>query len=74
MNRCDYLDPALGVDRRKRYRSRCELVEIGFDMLTRAKSYHLRDDLIVIASEHDEFLIPQENLDCFVVLRLAMTN
>lgn len=42
MNRCDYLDPALAWTGVKDTGRGVSLSEIGFDMLTRAKSYHLR--------------------------------
>jgi acyl-CoA reductase-like NAD-dependent aldehyde dehydrogenase len=43
MNRCDYIDPALvwtGVKDTGKGRA---MSEIGFDNLTRPKSYHLRE-------------------------------
>ena len=42
MNRCDYLDPALAWTGVKNTGRGVSLSEIGYDMLTRAKSYHLR--------------------------------
>ncbi|MCW5692626.1 MAG: aldehyde dehydrogenase family protein [Pseudolabrys sp.] len=42
MNRCDYLDPALAWTGVKDTGRGVSLSEIGYDMLTRAKSYHLR--------------------------------
>lgn len=42
MNRCDYLDPALAWTGVKDTGRGVSLSEIGYDMLTRVKSYHLR--------------------------------
>ena len=42
MNRCDYLDPALAWTGVKDTGRGASLSEIGYDMLTRPKSYHLR--------------------------------
>ncbi|NDB67566.1 MAG: aldehyde dehydrogenase family protein [Methylocystaceae bacterium] len=42
MNRCDYLDPALAWTGVKDTGRGVSLSEIGYDMLTRPKSYHLR--------------------------------
>jgi acyl-CoA reductase-like NAD-dependent aldehyde dehydrogenase len=42
MNRCDYLDPALAWTGVKDTGRGVSLSEIGYDMLTRAKSFHLR--------------------------------
>lgn len=42
MNRCDYLDPALAWTGVKDTGRGVSLSQIGYDMLTRAKSYHLR--------------------------------
>lgn len=42
MNRCDYLDPALAWTGVKNTGRGVSLSEIGYDMLTRAKSFHLR--------------------------------
>ena len=38
MNRCDYLDPAAGLDRRQGHRPRREPVALGYEALTRPKS------------------------------------
>lgn len=42
MNRCDYLDPALAWIGVKDTGRGCSLSVLGFDALTRPKSYHLR--------------------------------
>jgi acyl-CoA reductase-like NAD-dependent aldehyde dehydrogenase len=42
MNRCDYLDPALAWTGVKNTGRGCSLSVLGFDALTRPKSYHLR--------------------------------
>jgi acyl-CoA reductase-like NAD-dependent aldehyde dehydrogenase len=42
MNRCDYLDPALAWTGVKDSGRGCTLSRIGFESLTRPKSYHLR--------------------------------
>ncbi|NBU15235.1 MAG: aldehyde dehydrogenase family protein [Alphaproteobacteria bacterium] len=42
MNRCDYLDPALAWTGVKDTGRGVSLSAIGYDMVTRAKSYHLR--------------------------------
>ncbi len=42
MNRCDYLDPALAWTGVKRSGRGCTLSEIGYEHLTRPKSYHMR--------------------------------
>lgn len=42
MNRCDYLDPALAWTGVKHSGKGCSLSEIGYEKLTRPKSYHLR--------------------------------
>ncbi len=42
MNRCDYLDPALAWTGVKDSGRGCTLSPLGFDALTRPKSYHLR--------------------------------
>lgn len=42
MNRCDYLDPALAWTGIKQSGRGCTLSEIGYEHLTRPKSYHLR--------------------------------
>jgi acyl-CoA reductase-like NAD-dependent aldehyde dehydrogenase len=45
MNRCDYLDPALAWTGVKDTGRGVSLSEIGYAMLTRPKSYHLRHAL-----------------------------
>ena len=42
MNRCDYLDPALAWTGVKHSGRGCTLSRIGYEVLTRPKSYHLR--------------------------------
>ena len=42
MNRCDYLDPGLAWTGVKDPGTGVTLSVLGFDYLTRAKSYHLR--------------------------------
>ena len=42
MNRCDYLDPALAWTGVKNSGRGCTLSRLGFDYLTRPKSYHLK--------------------------------
>ncbi|MFQ5971059.1 MAG: aldehyde dehydrogenase family protein [Alphaproteobacteria bacterium] len=42
MNRCDYLDPALAWTGVKHSGRGCALSRIGYEVLTRPKSYHLR--------------------------------
>jgi hypothetical protein len=42
MNRSDYLDPALAWTGVKDTGRGCSLSVLGFDALTRPKSYHLR--------------------------------
>jgi acyl-CoA reductase-like NAD-dependent aldehyde dehydrogenase len=42
MNRCDYLDPALAWTGVKDSGRGCTLSPLGYEQLTRAKSYHLR--------------------------------
>jgi len=42
MNRCDYLDPALAWTGVKDSGRGCTLSKLGFDYLTRPKSFHLR--------------------------------
>ncbi|VAW83976.1 Aldehyde dehydrogenase [hydrothermal vent metagenome] len=42
MNRCDYLDPALAWSGFKNSGRGCTLSEIGYEQLTRPKSFHLR--------------------------------
>ena len=45
MNRCDYLDPALAWTGVKDSGHGCSLSRVGFEQLTRPKSYHLRTQL-----------------------------
>ena len=45
MNRCDYLDPALAWTAVKNSGRGCSLSLLGFDSLTRPKSYHLKASL-----------------------------
>jgi acyl-CoA reductase-like NAD-dependent aldehyde dehydrogenase len=45
MNRCDYLDPALAWTGVKNSGRGCTLSHLGFDYLTRPKSYHLKTQL-----------------------------
>ena len=45
MNRCDYLDPALAWTGVKDTGRGASLSPIGFEMLTRPKSYHLRHEI-----------------------------
>jgi acyl-CoA reductase-like NAD-dependent aldehyde dehydrogenase len=45
MNRCDYLDPALVWTGVKDTGKGAGLSEIGYDNLTRPKSYHLREKI-----------------------------
>ena len=45
MNRCDYLDPALAWVGVKESGRGCALSQIGFDQLTRPKSFHLKTKL-----------------------------
>jgi acyl-CoA reductase-like NAD-dependent aldehyde dehydrogenase len=45
MNRCDYLDPALAWTGVKDSGRGCTLSQLGFDQLTRPKSFHLRTDV-----------------------------
>jgi acyl-CoA reductase-like NAD-dependent aldehyde dehydrogenase len=45
MNRCDYLDPALAWTGVKDSGRGCTLSHLGFDQLTRPKSFHLRTAL-----------------------------
>ena len=45
MNRCDYLDPALAWTGVKNSGRGCTLSRLGFDYLTRPKSYHLKTKL-----------------------------
>lgn len=42
MNRCDYLDPALAWTGLKNSGRGCTLSEIGYEQLTRPKSFHLK--------------------------------
>jgi acyl-CoA reductase-like NAD-dependent aldehyde dehydrogenase len=42
MNRCDYLDPALAWTGVKDTGRGCTLSRVGYEYLTRPKSYHLR--------------------------------
>ena len=42
MNRCDYLDPALAWVGVKDSGRGCTLSTLGYDQLTRPKSFHLR--------------------------------
>jgi acyl-CoA reductase-like NAD-dependent aldehyde dehydrogenase len=42
MNRCDYLDPALSWTGVKNFGRGCTLSKVGYDALTRPKSYNLR--------------------------------
>ena len=42
MNRCDYLDPALAWVGVKNSGNGCTLSELGYEQLTRPKSYHLK--------------------------------
>ena len=42
MNRCDYLDPALAWTGVKDSGRGCTLSRLGYDYLTRPKSFHLR--------------------------------
>lgn len=43
MNRCDYLDPALAWSGVKQSGVGCTLSQLGFDQLTRPKSFHLKN-------------------------------
>jgi len=45
MNRCDYLDPALAWTGVKNTGRGASLSRIGFEMLTRPKSFHLRETI-----------------------------
>ncbi len=42
MNRCDYLDPALAWTGIKDSGRGCTLSRVGYEVLTRPKSFHLR--------------------------------
>jgi acyl-CoA reductase-like NAD-dependent aldehyde dehydrogenase len=43
MNRCDYLDPALAWTGVKNSGRGCTLSSVGFEHMTRPKSYHLKN-------------------------------
>jgi len=45
MNRCDYLDPALAWTGVKDSGRGCALSRVGYEHLTRPKSFHLRTAL-----------------------------
>ena len=45
MNRCDYLDPALAWTGVKNSGRGCTLSSVGYETLTRPKSFHLRTKL-----------------------------
>jgi acyl-CoA reductase-like NAD-dependent aldehyde dehydrogenase len=45
MNRCDYLDPALAWAGVKNSGRGCSLSRVGYEQLTRPKSFHLRTAL-----------------------------
>ncbi|MNI31019.1 Phenylacetaldehyde dehydrogenase [compost metagenome] len=45
MNRCDYLDPALAWTGVKNSGRGVTLSRLGYDNLTRAKSFHLRHEI-----------------------------
>ncbi len=45
LNRCDYLDPALAWTGVKDSGRGCSLSRLGYDALTRPKSFHLRTRL-----------------------------
>jgi acyl-CoA reductase-like NAD-dependent aldehyde dehydrogenase len=45
MNRCDYLDPALAWTGVKHSGRGCTLSVVGYESLTRPKSFHLRTDV-----------------------------
>ena len=45
INRCDYLDPALAWTGVKRSGRGCSLSTIGYESLTRPKSFHIREVL-----------------------------
>jgi acyl-CoA reductase-like NAD-dependent aldehyde dehydrogenase len=45
MNRCDYLDPALAWTGVKDSGRGCTLSVLGYDQLTRPKSFHLRTQI-----------------------------
>jgi acyl-CoA reductase-like NAD-dependent aldehyde dehydrogenase len=46
MNRCDYLDPALAWTGVKDSGRGCALSVLGFEQLTRPKSFHLRTQTV----------------------------
>jgi acyl-CoA reductase-like NAD-dependent aldehyde dehydrogenase len=46
MNRCDYLDPGLAWTGVKDSGRGASLSALGYEMLTRPKSYHLRDQIV----------------------------
>ncbi len=55
MNRCDYLDPALAWTGVKDSGRGCTLSRLGFDYLTRPKSFHLRTtSSLVLRQAQDE--------------------
>jgi acyl-CoA reductase-like NAD-dependent aldehyde dehydrogenase len=43
LNRCDYLDPSLAWTGVKNSGRGCTLSRVGFEQLTRPKSYHFKD-------------------------------
>jgi len=43
MNRCDYLDPALAWTGVKDSGKGCTLSHLGYEALTRPKSFHLKN-------------------------------
>jgi len=45
MNRCDYLDPALAWTGVKDSGRGCSLSKLGYEQLTRPKSFHLRTEI-----------------------------
>ncbi|MFT6596426.1 MAG: acyl-CoA reductase-like NAD-dependent aldehyde dehydrogenase, partial [Akkermansiaceae bacterium] len=45
VNRCDYLDPALAWTGVKNSGCGCTLSRLGFDHLTRPKSFHIKTSL-----------------------------
>ena len=45
MNRCDYLDPGLAWVGVKDSGRGCTLSRLGYEQLTRPKSYHLRPEV-----------------------------
>jgi acyl-CoA reductase-like NAD-dependent aldehyde dehydrogenase len=45
LNRCDYLDPALAWTGVKQSGRGCTLSRVGFEQLTRPKSFHFRVSL-----------------------------